>query len=168
MFESCDPHLYYEFIGIAVVLTMVRQSIMACKVRCEIFNYYIMWHHLQVHPCISHASVDLEQQEALNEYLLKLRTSGVGLILVTHSLNFAQRYADTILVLETGLVTDLGDRHLLKHPSSRYLQRAKRLLWSQTVQANKFMHTGGADIVKFPLIGQILTGIYIETTYRMI
>ena len=72
----------------------------------------------------AHAGLDLEQQESLNKHMLKLRASGVCLIIVTHSLNFARRYADFLIVLEEGRVTDFGGQSVLLEPKSAYFRRA--------------------------------------------
>ncbi len=71
----------------------------------------------------AHGGLDPEQQVILNEYLLKLQRSGLGLIVVSHSLQFARRYADQIYVIENGLITDSGPRSILEHPSSPFLRR---------------------------------------------
>ncbi|MDP2605453.1 MAG: ATP-binding cassette domain-containing protein [Deltaproteobacteria bacterium] len=72
----------------------------------------------------AHGGLDLEQQKILNDYLIKLRESGVALIIVTHSLEFARRYADRVVIVEDGTVTDVGTRDILERPRSPYLRRA--------------------------------------------
>jgi sulfate transport system ATP-binding protein len=72
----------------------------------------------------AHVGLDLEQQQVLNEYLLKLRDTGVSIIVVTHSLDFARAYADRIVVIENGNVAENGGKELLQSPTSRYLSRA--------------------------------------------
>jgi ABC-type Fe3+/spermidine/putrescine transport system ATPase subunit len=70
----------------------------------------------------AHGGLDLEQQKLLNEHLLGLRESGVGLVVVTHSLEFARSYADWVVVLEGGSVTDLGPRNTFDKPNSAFLR----------------------------------------------
>jgi ABC-type Fe3+/spermidine/putrescine transport system ATPase subunit len=72
----------------------------------------------------AHGGLDLEQQHILNSHFVSLKHTGVGLIIVTHSLEFAQKYADFIVVLENGRVTDSGDQSIFKNPSSRFLHLA--------------------------------------------
>ena len=72
----------------------------------------------------AHTGLDLEQQATINDHLQALASSGVGIIVVTHSLAFAQQHADHIVVLEGGLVAELGPRSILNSPSSKYLVRA--------------------------------------------
>jgi arginine transport system ATP-binding protein len=75
----------------------------------------------------AHGGLDLEQQQILNEYLLKLRESGVGLIVVTHSLAFARKYASEVIVIENGEITDNGPKSIFESPKSPFLRRALAL-----------------------------------------
>jgi ABC-type sulfate/molybdate transport systems ATPase subunit len=72
----------------------------------------------------AHSGLDLEQQNVLNRHLLMLRKSEVGLIVVTHSLDFARRYADKVIILDKGQVTENGSRDILHNPNSSFLRRA--------------------------------------------
>jgi ABC-type sulfate/molybdate transport systems ATPase subunit len=71
-----------------------------------------------------HGGLDLEQQSILNEHLLQLRSSGVGLIIVTHSLDFLRRYADTIVTVENGTVAAVTSKETFLQPNSRCLKPA--------------------------------------------
>lgn len=71
----------------------------------------------------AHGGLDLEQQKVLNDYLLKLRASGVGLIVVTHSLDFARQYADRVVVIERGELTEIGPKAIFDQPKSSFLKR---------------------------------------------
>jgi ABC-type Fe3+/spermidine/putrescine transport system ATPase subunit len=71
----------------------------------------------------AHGGLDLEQQKVVNDHFLMLRGIGVGLIVVTHSLDFARRYADSIIVLEEGAVTESGGSEILDQPRSSFLKR---------------------------------------------
>ena len=72
----------------------------------------------------AHGGLDLEQQHILNSHFVSLKHLEVGLIVVTHSLEFAQKYADFIVVLENGQVTDVGDKSVFSNPHSRFLKLA--------------------------------------------
>jgi ABC-type polar amino acid transport system ATPase subunit len=72
----------------------------------------------------AHGGLDLIQQQILNTYFLKLRASGVGLIIVTHSIGFARRFADLIIIIEDGRITELGGSKILENPTSQFLQTA--------------------------------------------
>jgi len=71
-----------------------------------------------------HGGLDLEQQSVLNDHLLRLRSSGVGLIIATHSLEFTRQYADTVVTVENGTVAAVTIKEAFLHPSTEYLKRA--------------------------------------------
>lgn len=71
----------------------------------------------------AHGGLDLEQQKVLNEHLIRLRQAGVGLVVVTHSLEFAQKYADRVIIVENGSVTEIGSQAVFKCPTSVFLRR---------------------------------------------
>jgi len=75
----------------------------------------------------AHSGLDLEQQSILNEHLLTLSSSGVSLLIVTHSLDFARRYADRVIVVENGGITILSSEEVFERPASAYLRRATGL-----------------------------------------
>lgn len=75
----------------------------------------------------AHSGLDLEQQSILNEHLLTLKSSGVSLIIVTHSLDFARLYADHVVVVENGAITSIGSQEVFQKPVSAYLHRAMSL-----------------------------------------
>jgi glutamate transport system ATP-binding protein len=75
----------------------------------------------------AHSGLDLEQQAILNGHLLALRSSGVRLLIVTHSFEFARLYADQVVVLEDGSITEVISGKLIMQPRTPYLQRATRL-----------------------------------------
>lgn len=72
----------------------------------------------------AHGGLDLEQQQILNSHFIYLKQTGVGLIVVTHSLEFARRYADYVVVLEKGRMVESGPSSVFKNPSSRFLRLA--------------------------------------------
>ena len=71
-----------------------------------------------------HGGLDIVQQDALNTHLIRLRALGVGLMVVTHSVELARRYADQVIVVEDGRVTEVGSRDAFDNPTSRFLRRA--------------------------------------------
>ena len=46
---------------------------------------------------------------------------GVGLIVVTHSLEFAERHADLIIIIDE-VRSQMGSKEILRSPKSRFLQ----------------------------------------------
>lgn len=74
-----------------------------------------------------HSGLDLEQQDVLNDHLCTLSQSGVSVVVVSHSLEFAREYGDYIAVVEQGQITEVGERDILAAPKSPYLRHAVRL-----------------------------------------
>ena len=72
----------------------------------------------------AHGGLDLEQQHILNSQFLSLKHTGVGLIVVTHSLEFAKKYSDYVVVLEKGILVEIGPSSIIKNPNSRFLKMA--------------------------------------------
>jgi iron complex transport system ATP-binding protein len=54
------------------------------------------------------AMLDLEHQASLFERLAELARNGLGVLVVTHDLNLAARWADQILLLQNGKITASG------------------------------------------------------------
>lgn len=54
------------------------------------------------------ASLDIAHEMALFELLAELRADGVTIIIVTHNLNVAARYADRLVLLDQGVVAAAG------------------------------------------------------------
>lgn len=75
----------------------------------------------------AHGGLDLVQQKILNDYLITLQQSGIGLIVVSHSLEFARTYADSILIIDEGKIAEFGDKNLFDHPSSSFLKTVMKL-----------------------------------------
>ena len=76
----------------------------------------------------AHGGLDLEQQATVNQQLVKLRSTGVGLVVVTHSISFARRYGDTLLVVEDRGVKSISTMHDLgMRAESPFLKRVLEL-----------------------------------------
>lgn len=72
----------------------------------------------------AHGGLDLKQQHILNSHFLLLKQTGVGLIIVTHSLEFAQKYADYVVVLDKGVIAESGPSSVFDNPKSAFLKLA--------------------------------------------
>ncbi len=64
------------------------------------------------------ASLDVEQTFNILEILTKLKNENVGIILVTHHLEFAKRVSDKIAFLENGRVLDIGGAEMIDDPKN--------------------------------------------------
>lgn len=71
----------------------------------------------------AHTGLDVEQQEVLNGHLQKLRDRGVGLIIVSHSLEFAERFADEVVVIDTGWVRSPARPGSTESPLRRFREQ---------------------------------------------
>jgi len=69
------------------------------------------------------SALDVEQVASLLGYLEILRERGIGVLLVTHLLNFARRAADQIVFLDHGRAIESGGPEMLDHPTSERLRK---------------------------------------------
>ena len=69
------------------------------------------------------SALDVEQVASLLGYLEILQERKIGILLVTHLLNFARRAADQIVFLDRGRVVESGGAEILDHPKSERLGR---------------------------------------------
>ncbi|MDP1813210.1 MAG: ATP-binding cassette domain-containing protein [Leadbetterella sp.] len=64
------------------------------------------------------ASLDVEQAFNILEILAKLKNEKVGIILVTHYLEFAKRISDQIAFLDNGRIIDIGGPEMIDNPKN--------------------------------------------------
>jgi ABC-type polar amino acid transport system ATPase subunit len=64
------------------------------------------------------SALDIEQIESVAKYLEKLRDRGVGILVVTHLIHFAQRVSDQILFMDKGTIIERGDKDLIANPKN--------------------------------------------------
>lgn len=69
------------------------------------------------------SSLDIEQVGVLLRYLEKLKSDGVGILIVTHFLLFAQKAANHIVFLENGEIIEKGSNTLLQNPQTHRLKQ---------------------------------------------
>lgn len=69
------------------------------------------------------SALDVEQVAAVLNILEGLKSRGIGMLLITHLLNFARRAADKIVFLENGVVGEEGPSSLLASPKSERLRQ---------------------------------------------
>jgi ABC-type polar amino acid transport system ATPase subunit len=69
------------------------------------------------------SSLDIEQVGVLLRYLEKLKSDGVGILIVTHFLLFAQKAANHIVFLENGEIIEQGTNILLQNPQTQRLKQ---------------------------------------------
>jgi ABC-type polar amino acid transport system ATPase subunit len=64
------------------------------------------------------ASLDVEHVLMVVDLLEKLKNDGVGIVLVTHSINLAKRIADDIVFIDNGAIIESGNVSILNNPNS--------------------------------------------------
>lgn len=69
------------------------------------------------------SALDIEQVVNILNFLPRLKERGIGVLLITHALNFARNAADTILFMDQGTVVERGDVSLLDNPKTPRLQQ---------------------------------------------
>jgi ABC-type polar amino acid transport system ATPase subunit len=71
------------------------------------------------------SSLDVEQIAIILSYLKRLADRGIGILLVTHLLNFARQAADKVIFLDGGQVIESGTKDVLEKPRQ---ERVKKFL----------------------------------------
>jgi ABC-type polar amino acid transport system ATPase subunit len=69
------------------------------------------------------SALDIEQVSNILGFLPRLRERGIGVLLITHALNFARRAADHILFMDGGKIVERGDATLLENPQTPRLKQ---------------------------------------------
>ncbi len=69
------------------------------------------------------SALDVEQITALLGYLQVLRSRKIGILVVTHLLNFARRAADKIVFMDNGQAIESGGPEILDDPKTPRLKR---------------------------------------------
>ncbi len=69
------------------------------------------------------SSLDVEQISAVLNYLLKLKERGMGILIVTHLLNFAENASDNVVFLDEGEIIETGGKEILQNPKHPRIQK---------------------------------------------
>lgn len=68
------------------------------------------------------SALDVEHAELLLQYLVALRKSGIGIVVVTHMLGFARRLADQFAFMDNGRIAEMGSVSGLDDPRTAHLR----------------------------------------------
>jgi len=71
------------------------------------------------------SSLDVEQIAVILTYLKRLSHKGIGVMIITHLLNFAREAADKIIFVDSGQIIETGGREVLDNPQQ---ERVKKFL----------------------------------------
>ena len=69
------------------------------------------------------SALDVEQINKVHNQMLELRERGIGILLVTHMLDFAVGCADHVVFMDDGKVVESGDATILKKPETKRLRQ---------------------------------------------
>ncbi len=64
------------------------------------------------------SALDLEQSAKILTKLTHLRERGIGVLLITHTLDFARRAADLVVFMDAGRVAEAGGPEILDRPAT--------------------------------------------------
>jgi polar amino acid transport system ATP-binding protein len=74
------------------------------------------------------SSLDVEQISIILSHLDTIRNQGVGIIMVTHLINFAKTVSDKVLFLEEGKIIETGGKEVLTNPKNIRVQKFLRMV----------------------------------------
>ena len=69
------------------------------------------------------SALDVEQINKVHHQMLELKERGIGILLVTHMLDFAVGCADHVVFMDGGKVVESGDATILKKPETKRLRQ---------------------------------------------
>ncbi len=69
------------------------------------------------------SALDIEQVEIVLNYLATLKEKGVGILLVSHALHFAENVSDKIIFLDQGSILETGGKEVLQNPKHPRVQK---------------------------------------------
>jgi len=78
------------------------------------------------------SSLDVEQIDLVLKFLLRLKERGVGILIITHLLNFAKNASDQIVFLDSGIVLERGGKEILENPKHERVQKFLSIIKSAT------------------------------------
>jgi len=78
------------------------------------------------------SSLDVEQIAVILSHLDDIKKRGVGIILVTHLLNFAKTVSDQVVFLDHGKIVVSGDKTILDNSTNERLQQFTSLIKKAT------------------------------------
>jgi polar amino acid transport system ATP-binding protein len=68
------------------------------------------------------SALDSHHTNLVTEYLLNLKSRGVGIMIITHSMSLAKRLANKVYFLDSGKITEFGDISILDNPTTQELR----------------------------------------------
>jgi ABC-type polar amino acid transport system ATPase subunit len=69
------------------------------------------------------SSLDIEQSAAILSHLEDVKDRGVGILIVTHHINFAAKASDQVVFMDGARIVEAGEVAILKKPQSERLKK---------------------------------------------
>ena len=69
------------------------------------------------------SSLDVEQISIILSHLNTIKQQGVGIVMVTHLINFAKTVSDNVIFLEQGKILELGGKEMLTNPENERVRQ---------------------------------------------
>ncbi len=69
------------------------------------------------------SSLDVEQISIILSHLNTIKQQGVGIVMVTHLINFAKTVSDNVIFLEQGKILEFGGREILTNPKNERVRQ---------------------------------------------
>jgi ABC-type polar amino acid transport system ATPase subunit len=69
------------------------------------------------------SSLDVEQINSILSHLKVVKERGVGILMVTHLVNFAQQVSDNVIFIDGGEIIEFGGVEILKSPKHERVQK---------------------------------------------
>ena len=76
------------------------------------------------------SSLDVEQIAIILSYLKGLAKKGIGILIVTHLLNFARDAADKVIFMDDGQIIESGGKEVLNDPKHERVRKFLSLIQS--------------------------------------
>lgn len=95
------------------------------------------------------SAVDVEQAVAIGEHLVSLKQEGIGILIITHHVDFLRRTADTIAFMENGEIKETGPREMLSTPRFPALRRLL-CAFGDIETPSSYQGEAGIDHVRHP------------------
>ena len=68
------------------------------------------------------SALDIVQTNIIVKLLIKLKSEGIGILIITHNINFMERVADNLLFMYDGKIVEIGDTNMIKQPKTELLK----------------------------------------------
>ena len=69
------------------------------------------------------SALDIVQTNIIVKLLVKLKKEGIGILIITHNINFMERVADNLLFMHNGKIVELGGTDIIKQPKTELLKQ---------------------------------------------